>query len=77
MSVANTDWIVVALRSYQFNTLRHGRYSTMMMLYYLLGHKQLAPVTKKASRAERSAKLPAQHDARKAISDHVPELVQQ
>ena len=42
-------------KEYQFNTLRHGRYSTMMMLYYLLDHKQLEPVTKRAPLAQRLA----------------------
>ena len=47
------------------------RYSTMMMLYYLLDHKQLAPVTQKAPRAERSKRPAAQQDASQAIADHV------
>ena len=42
--------LVVVVGRYQFNTLRHARYSTMMMVYYFHECKQLAKVTQRSRR---------------------------
>ena len=55
---------------YQFNTMRHARYSTMVMLHYFMAseHSQLKPIT---SKLVRSRSEQPQITAGEAIHSHV------